>query len=243
MGVEIGLGSILGAAAGVAGSGIDAWAAGEQQEDQMHFQEKMSNSAHVREVADLQAAGLNPILSAKFGGASTPPGAGVVPTTFANSAKEAANLHIQRKINEQTLEKLKAETGEAEARREGAALDNGRRQRQSVIDSLTFDDDVLAAKSAAQLLRANASSADAEAKLSQGEAALYEKYPHLKEIEKGIGLAGDAAASVGPLRNILRPDHGKSPYKRDPDAPIYRKDYKRNRYDVFDPKSGEIYNR
>jgi len=64
-------GSILGSIGGAATSGL--FSAREADENRS-FQAKMSNTAHQREVKDLKAAGLNPVLSAGGQGASAPSG-------------------------------------------------------------------------------------------------------------------------------------------------------------------------
>lgn len=184
------------------GGGIAASAANVHiANKQMRFQERMSNTAHQREVKDLIAAGLHPSLSSRFGGASTPGGSGIGLSNpmdgLVSSAVQSKQWELNKATTEAQIDNLAAQTNKH--MQEGWAADAlaaklfEERNRISLANSRAqFEKDKLWPLEK-RILESNASNAESSVHEQKANAELW----------KEIGGFGKAGKMLMPLLMLL----------------------------------------
>jgi hypothetical protein len=190
--------------------------------EQMSFQERMSSTAYQRSMEDMRNAGLNPIMAAKFGGASTPSGAA---STSQDEYGKASSSAMEVLRGRAEMAKLKADTAVSETTAKYADMMQSedlfiKRQQWNLLKAQIIATSSSAMESASRVKAINAllPRTQADTKFHTGRGG---------DISRWLGVFGQGASTALDIKSLLSP---KS------------LNLNMNKYGVFDKSTGEIFN-
>lgn len=160
-----------------------------EAEKNRQWQERLSSSAHQREVLDLVRAGLNPILSAN-GGASTPSGAAA-----SGYASSGAQGQVDMSLN-QVIGGILTNAIQTDAQKSIAAMNNDTNKFLGMLQASVSQENALVSAKAVLGAAAAAASATKYASDNSLEAAIYQADKTYEDHENHPTNPVQAGASV-----------------------------------------------